>query len=194
MYSVLLAWISIKKLNENVENIIEQKYSSGFKNFEKIYQINKVIRNRIDLKNLSTIYIVTPTYARPTQQAEMTRLMNTLRNVPRIIWVVVEDSHLKSHNLRNFLHNSGLTYVLLNVKSKQIDLKKYKQHNLKPGERFRMHRGTDQRNLAIEYVKRNSKNDNDIVYFADDDNAYSISLFEEVCINIYLNQSILNNI
>ncbi len=153
-----------------------------------------MIRNRIYLKNLSTIYIVTPTYARPTQLAEITRLMNTLRNVPKIIWVVVEDSNVESHYLRNFLHNSGLTYILLNIKSKQIDLKTYKQHNLKPGERFRMHRGTDQRNMAIEYLKRNSNNDDDIVYFADDDNAYSISLFEEVCLNIYLKQSMLNNI
>jgi galactosylgalactosylxylosylprotein 3-beta-glucuronosyltransferase 3 len=134
---------------------------------------------------LPTIYVITPTYARPTQKAELTRLLNTLRNVPKIIWILVEDSKVKSYNLRNFLHNSGVSYIHMNTKSKVIVLNQT-QLDGKPGERLRIHRGSSQRNLAIEYLRNNSKNDQDVVYFADDDNSYSTDLFKEVPIKKYL--------
>ena len=108
-------------------------------------------------------------------------MKNTLRNVPKVIWVVVEDSKIKSDNLRNFLHNSGLTYIHLNVKSKVIVLNRTQLEG-KPGHRLRLHRGSDQRNKAIDYLKNNSRNDKDLLYFADDDNSYSISLFQEVLV------------
>lgn len=180
-YYYYLVWDAISKANYDVNQINRLKVSSGLKNFKKIYQINQVIRNRIDIKNIPTIYVITPTYSRPTQQAELTRLKNTLRNVPKVIWVVVEDSKIKSDNLRNFLHNSGLTYIHLNVKSKVIVLNRTQLEG-KPGHRLRLHRGSDQRNKAIDYLKNNSRNDKDLLYFADDDNSYSISLFQEVLV------------
>ena len=39
------------------------------------------------------LYIVTPTYSRPTQLPDLTRLANTLRLVPGAHWIVAEDAN-----------------------------------------------------------------------------------------------------
>lgn len=63
-----------------------------------VNQTSKDIDNNIINrdKNISDskrtiIYVVTPTYYRATQLAEMTRLSQTLRHVDALFWVVVED-------------------------------------------------------------------------------------------------------
>jgi len=38
------------------------------------------------------IYVITPTYARPVQKAELTRLQNTLKHISSLHWIVVEDA------------------------------------------------------------------------------------------------------
>jgi hypothetical protein len=124
---------------------------------------------------LSTIYIITPTYRRPTQIAELTRLQNLLRNVLKLVWIVVEDSDVKSFLISDFLMQSNLPFVHLNIPTTVF--------NLTSGQiayGYRKHRGSEQRNLGIEWVKVNSKSNDDVVYFADDDNSYKLDLFEEV--------------
>ena len=37
------------------------------------------------------VYVITPTYDRPAQLADMTRLGQTLKNLDFIFWIVVED-------------------------------------------------------------------------------------------------------
>ena len=45
------------------------------------------------------IYVITPTYARSTQKADLTRLVNTLLHISRLHWVLVEDAAEKcKHN------------------------------------------------------------------------------------------------
>lgn len=48
--------------------------------------------------------------------------------------------------------------------------------------RWKRHRGVEQRNKALEWLRSNlhAGKDKGIVYFMDDDNAYSIKLFAEV--------------
>ena len=63
-----------------------------------------IMRRIPQVSDVPTIYVVTPTYARPVQKAELTRLSNTLLHVPSLHWIVVEDSatrcsHFKSHNV-----------------------------------------------------------------------------------------------
>lgn len=54
-------------------------------------------RSNTNLKSTNIIiFVITPTYTRPTQMADMTRLSQTLRLVKDIFWVVVEDSHNRS--------------------------------------------------------------------------------------------------
>ena len=43
-----------------------------------------------------TIYLITPTYARHTQKADLTRLLYTLMHVKKLHWVLVEDSDSKT--------------------------------------------------------------------------------------------------
>nr|KAF6362545.1 beta-1,3-glucuronyltransferase 2 [Pipistrellus kuhlii] len=49
---------------------------------------------------LPTIYAITPTYSRPVQKAELTRLANTLRQVARLHWILVEDAAARSELMR----------------------------------------------------------------------------------------------
>lgn len=41
--------------------------------------------------DLKMIYYVTPTYPRPEQVPELTRLAHTLMHVPRIHWIIADD-------------------------------------------------------------------------------------------------------
>jgi hypothetical protein len=148
---------------------------TGYKNFRKINSIKKVLELNESYKNYPTIFIVTPTYWRATQRAELTRLQNTLRNVPKIVWILIEDSNKKSDLINEFLLQSELKFVHLNIKTKY---KRLTQDELNKG--YRYHRGSFQRNIAIKWILNNSNNLNDIVYFADDDNSYKLELFKEV--------------
>ena len=53
---------------------------------------------------------VTPTYARPVQKAELTRLYQTFLHVPKFHWIVVEDSPSKTDLVTNLLRNSGTVH------------------------------------------------------------------------------------
>ena len=132
----------------------------------KNFQLNYVNSFK-DLKNLPVIYIITPTYNRITQLAELVRMKNTLALVPNILWILVEDASFKSERISNFLKDSFIKYVHLNIKS---------QWNIyNPPS---VHKGVIQRNLAIDWIRKN--NQTGIVYFADDDNTYDINIFEEI--------------
>lgn len=58
----------------------------------------------------NTIYVITPTYRRPEQIADLTRLAQTLMLVRDIHWLVVEDSHAKSPQLTALLQSFGIRY------------------------------------------------------------------------------------
>ncbi|XP_055732127.1 galactosylgalactosylxylosylprotein 3-beta-glucuronosyltransferase 1-like isoform X7 [Salvelinus fontinalis] len=127
---------------------------------------------------LPTLHVVTPTYSRPVQKAELTRLANTLLHVPNLHWILVEDSQRKTPLVTRLLQETGLNYTHLNVETPR-------NYKLRGDMRDpRIPRGTMQRNLALRWLREtfNSNNSNSqpgIVYFADDDNTYSLDLFEE---------------
>lgn len=68
-----------------------------------------------DNTGLPKIFLITPTYSRPEQKAELTRLSYTLRHVPNIHWIVVEDSATKTFLIKKFLANCKIPYTHLNV-------------------------------------------------------------------------------
>lgn len=49
-----------------------------------------------DPTELGWVYVITPTYKRLAQKADLIRMANTLRQVPRLKWIVVEDAKAKS--------------------------------------------------------------------------------------------------
>lgn len=60
-----------------------------------------------------TIYVITPTYRRPEQIADMTRMAQTLMLVRDIHWLVIEDTHVKSEQLSSLLQSFGIRYNYL---------------------------------------------------------------------------------
>ncbi len=63
--------------------------------------------------SMPTIYVITPTYWRPEQQAELTRLAQTLLHVPTIHWIVVEDSDILSTQVSELLHRYPIPHTHL---------------------------------------------------------------------------------
>ncbi|XP_072912591.1 galactosylgalactosylxylosylprotein 3-beta-glucuronosyltransferase 2 [Hemitrygon akajei] len=120
--------------------------------------------------SLPTIYAITPTYSRPVQKAELTRLANTFRQLEHFHWVLVEDASFRSRLVADLLANSGVhSYTQLHVPTQR----RYK--------RAGMPRATEQRNEGLRWLRKNlSLQNSGVVFFADDDNTYSLELFQEM--------------
>lgn len=122
-----------------------------------------------------TIYAITPTFTRPVQKAELTRLSQTFLLVPNFHWIIVEDSPNKTTLVTNFLAQSGLTYTHIYAPTPL----NYKLGKNDPN--WKQPRGVEQRNAALKWLRNNlNESNNGVVYFADDDNTYSRHLFKEV--------------
>jgi len=130
-------------------------------------------------QSMPIIYAITPTYARPQQKAELTRLCYTFLLVPNLHWILIEDSKVKTELVKNFLATEcGVKYTHLNVATPPEEKLKAKDPNwLKP-------RGVHQRNEGLHWLRQHLRNQRShsggVLYFADDDNTYSIKLFEEM--------------
>ncbi|XP_068736740.1 galactosylgalactosylxylosylprotein 3-beta-glucuronosyltransferase 3-like [Montipora capricornis] len=143
----------------------------------RIRSLSKEKRNTIqDDASFPTVFVVTPTFKRYVQKAELTRISQAFKLVKKLHWIVVEDSVKKTDLVANFLHNSGLKYTHLNVRTSSF-LRRHKNEirRLKP-------RGVEQRNLAIEWIRKNINPHRTpgVVYFADDDNTYDNRIFDEM--------------
>lgn len=139
-------------------------------------ELSRTERNRYKQaasSDLPKIYIITPTYARPEQKAELTRLSYTLDHVTNIHWIVVEDSNVKTVLVKNFLSQCNVPYTHLSaITPESFKLNENDPNWLKP-------RGVLQRNAGISWIRKRPENAG-VVYFADDDNTYDIKLFEEM--------------
>ncbi|TDG99869.1 hypothetical protein EPR50_G00198600 [Perca flavescens] len=127
-----------------------------------------------------TVFVITPTYARLVQKAELTRLSQTFLHVPQLHWIVVEDSPHKTPLVTDLLVKSGLTYThLYMLTAKDRKLQEGDPSWLKP-------RGVEQRNEGLRWLREDRRaqpggdNQQGVVYFADDDNTYSLQIFEEM--------------
>ena len=129
----------------------------------------------LELQSSSAVlYLVTPTYTRLTQKADLVRLSQTLMHADNIIWIVVEDRSSKSVLVENLLERSRLQHVHLNVETPEI-------FRLRPGEKkYVQHRGVEQRNMALDWLRTSPDLRSGVVYFMDDDNTYDIELFHHM--------------
>jgi hypothetical protein len=59
---------------------------------------------------LPKLYIITPTYRRPEQLPEMTRLSQTLLHVKNIKWLVIEDATVPTTEITELLKRTGFDY------------------------------------------------------------------------------------
>ena len=139
-------------------------------------------RKRKNLEHLPTIYMITPTYPRWTQKADLTRLCLTLMHVPKLHWIVVEDSDKLTRLVYRLLSGNHSCRV---YKSTQLNIRTPEEMRLSENEpTWRKNRGVEQRNLAIDWLRERRADgaidERGVVYFGDDDNTYDIALFEEV--------------
>ena len=141
---------------------------------------SEVSGKAIDVNDASmpTIFVVTPTYHRPVQKAELSRLCHTFVLVPNLHWIVVEDSKIKTDLVTKFLQGCGVKNTHLNVLTPPDQkLEKKDKHWSKP-------RGVIQRNEALHWLRDYARSRggyvDGVIYFADDDNTYSTQLFEEM--------------
>ncbi|KAK4315007.1 hypothetical protein Pmani_013748 [Petrolisthes manimaculis] len=116
---------------------------------------------------LPTIYVITPTYPRPEQIPELTRLAQTLMNVPNIYWLVTDDTDTPNQDLIDYLTFTGIPHTYLNTPMPP----KYSGHKVKP-------KGVANRNAGMEWLRQHASKG--VFYFADDDNTYDIRLFQEM--------------
>ncbi|XP_016955850.1 galactosylgalactosylxylosylprotein 3-beta-glucuronosyltransferase P isoform X1 [Drosophila biarmipes] len=114
------------------------------------------------------LYIITPTYRRPEQLAELTRLGYTLKHVANLLWLVIEDANATNPLVGHTLDRIGVPYEYMVAPMPE----KYKQtKRAKP-------RGVSNRNRGLEYLRQHATEG--VLYFADDDNTYDISIFEQM--------------
>lgn len=128
-----------------------------------------------DAKLLPTVFIITPTYKRPTQKVDLTKMCQTLMLVKQVKWIIIEDSENKTGLVTRLLANCAVDSVHLSYNT----IKNEKGH-----------RGVDQRNTGLQWILDHVASDttDGAIYMGDDDNSYDIRLFEEVGNHITVSQ------
>ncbi|KHJ90636.1 glycosyltransferase family 43 [Oesophagostomum dentatum] len=114
------------------------------------------------------IIVITPTYKRPTRLADMTRFANTLRLVPDVHWIVVEDGNTTVPFVENVLRRSSHSYTYY-AATTPVGYPR---------------RGWYQRTSALTFLRNNADlvmgtHKEGVVYFGDDDNSYDTRLFTD---------------
>ncbi|GKV44862.1 hypothetical protein SLEP1_g52005 [Rubroshorea leprosula] len=109
------------------------------------------------------LIIVTPTYAQPFQAYYLNRLAHTLKLVQSpLLWIVVEMTS-QSEETADILRRAGVMSRHLVCKKNVTDIKDRSVH---------------QRNVGLSYIETHHLDG--IVYFADEENVYSMYLFEQM--------------
>ncbi len=177
---IFLAKDSASQLNHSCgdDSAIALKSQIGYlKNKLAQHSINKRYSSVAVKDNplLPFIYVIMPTYARPTQKADLTRLCYTFLLVPNLHWIVVEDARAKTRLVSDLLSSCGVSYTQLNEPTPADWKLGAKEAS------WRKPRGVVQRNEGLAWVRDNLGNQDDgVIYFGDDDNTYSLELFEEM--------------
>ncbi|XP_074601591.1 galactosylgalactosylxylosylprotein 3-beta-glucuronosyltransferase sqv-8-like [Brevipalpus obovatus] len=132
----------------------------------------------------NTIYVITPTYGRPQQKAELTRFANTILHVKNLHWIVVEDAPERGNMVTSFLQRlSNLASTRNKMKITHLFAETPKGFRNKAQDPSWLRpKGFNQRNEGLRWLRKNGDeiDQNGVVYFADDDNTYDIAIFDEM--------------
>ena len=124
--------------------------------------------------NEPVIYLITPTWQRQTQKADLTALCHTLKHIQSLVWIVVENSASKSPVIQALLRRCGVPAVHLTVESPERvrTTRKYAPKVM----------GVLHRNTGLRWVRDHCSREscNGVVYFGDDDDKYDLRFFDEV--------------
>ncbi|KAI4891609.1 hypothetical protein NFI96_020999 [Prochilodus magdalenae] len=105
------------------------------------------------------------------RKRSFTLLANTFRHGATALfhWVVVEDAGARTDLVARFLARCGVPYTHLHA----LTPRRFKRSG--------MPRATEQRNAALGWLRTHrATREPGVVFFADDDNTYSLELFEEM--------------
>ena len=139
--------------------------------------------------SLPIIYMITPTYTRPTQKADLTRLCYALMHVPRLHWVVVEDSEVRTRLVERLLSGENSCKLPLTT---HLNIRTSEELQLGAWDPlWRKCRGAEQMNHGIAWLAKSREKGlldsvdkpnglRGVVYFGDDDNTYDLDVFNEV--------------
>ncbi|KFM60986.1 Galactosylgalactosylxylosylprotein 3-beta-glucuronosyltransferase 3, partial [Stegodyphus mimosarum] len=167
---------NIQGLCQKEQNFLLLRIFDLVKNEPQCTKLLRILQKTVNAyESRPVIYVITPTYARPVQKAELTKMSHTLLLVPNIHWIIVEDSVNKTILVTNFLAKTRISFTHLNIPTPEaMKMKKEDPNWLKP-------KGVLQRNLALNWLRRHMPPEaKGVVYFADDDNTYDLELFEEM--------------
>lgn len=94
-----------------------------------------------------------------------------------MFWIIVEDEPQRTKRLHRLLQSFHISFIHLNIATPDYYKPTQNQST------WRRPRGVFQKNVGLEWLRKNTKLDEDaLVYFADDDNTYHWKLFQEVII------------
>ncbi|KAI3907169.1 hypothetical protein MKW92_010398 [Papaver armeniacum] len=150
--------LDVRSSNENagIDTPIEE-------NGGRIFSESELIQNDTVLVPRKLLIIVTTTYTRPFQAYYLNRLEHTLSMVPPpMVWIVVEMSN-QTTETAGILRKTGIMYRHLVCGKNISDMKDGSIH---------------QRNVALAHIEKHQLDG--ITYFADEDNMYSVELFEQM--------------
>lgn len=117
----------------------------------------------LDIEIRKLLIVVTPTHNRPFQAHYLNRLAHTIKSIPPpLLWIVV-DMESQSAETAKILRGNGVMYRHLVCNKNLSDVTS---------------RSVNQRNVALSHIETHRLDG--IVYFADDDNIYSVDIFESM--------------
>lgn len=118
--------------------------------------------------------MITPTYTRPSQAPDLTRIAQTLElaalKYVDIFWIVSEDAPNRSEIVSDIMARTNLPTVHLLGPRPQTHLDK------------RSGRGVSNRLAGLNWLRSQftGTSTEGIIYFADDDNSYDVRVFDEM--------------
>eukprot|EP00731_Ephydatia_muelleri_P004749 Em0002g925a len=121
------------------------------------------------------VYLITTTYRRDTQKADLVVLCQTLMHVQSLVWILVENSMQHTPMIGALLKRCGLPYVHLTVSSPDHTYVRATSEIV----------GIQHRNVGLKWIREhcgNGKCNSGVVYFGDDDDRYDLRLFDEVLV------------
>ena len=115
------------------------------------------------------VYLITPTYPRREQIAELTRLGQTLKLAGNIHWILAEDSGHCSPLVSSILERLDISYS--HLLSPQPAMYRTAKLRYNP-------RGVSSRRAGLHWLLNRTWSG--VVYFGDDDNTYDTRLFQQI--------------
>ncbi|TQE02627.1 hypothetical protein C1H46_011783 [Malus baccata] len=151
------------RLQENVTAELQVKEREAKDGTPEKSIDNRLLIQESDLESRKLLIIVTPTYAQSFQAYNLNRMIHTLKlTSPPLLWIVVEMTS-QSAETTDILRRSGIMYIHLVCNKNLTDVRDKSVH---------------QRNVALSHIETHHLDG--IIYFANEENVYSIDLFEQM--------------